>query len=204
VIQCGLQAVMVSVAMISLVSVAVSSLLDAGPAVYGWNEDQRWTLARVAQLIRALCRISYTPAGYLVSAAPAGLEPAGAGASRRRARQRGNHHVDEGDLAAGGTTRRDRLRCSAGCRASAVGRANCVGMGQLDRSPRRGDAETDHCPELADGLPVPDLHTGAQPGGSIDQLTVLVKTRLKKMQHRPGLIDSFIAETGLTLATDPP
>jgi transposase len=39
---------------------------------------------------------------------------------------------------------------------------------------------------------------------SIDQLTVLVKTRLKKMQYRPGLIDAFIAETGLILATDPP
>jgi len=39
---------------------------------------------------------------------------------------------------------------------------------------------------------------------SIDQLAVLVKTRLKKMQYRPGLIDAFIAETGLILATDPP
>jgi putative transposase len=39
---------------------------------------------------------------------------------------------------------------------------------------------------------------------SIDQLTVLVKTRLKKMQYRPCLVDAFIAETGLILATDPP
>lgn len=38
----------------------------------------------------------------------------------------------------------------------------------------------------------------------IDQLAALVKTRLKKMQYRPSLIDAFIAETGLILTTDPP
>jgi transposase len=30
--------------------------LDAGPAAYGWDEDQRWTLARLAELIRRLSR----------------------------------------------------------------------------------------------------------------------------------------------------
>jgi transposase len=43
--------------------VRLQSALDAGPAVYGWNEDQRWTLAWVAQLVRALFRVSYTPRG---------------------------------------------------------------------------------------------------------------------------------------------
>jgi hypothetical protein len=33
----------------------------------------------------------------------------------------------------------------------------------------------------------------------IDQLTVLVKTRLRPMQYRPGLIDGFLAKTGLDL-----
>jgi hypothetical protein len=28
---------------------------------------------------------------------------------------------------------------------------------------------------------------------------VLVKTRLKRMQYRPGLIDGFLAKTGLDL-----
>jgi len=37
--------------------------LDAGPAVYGWDEDQRWTLARVAQLITRLFGVSYTLRG---------------------------------------------------------------------------------------------------------------------------------------------
>jgi transposase len=37
--------------------------LDAGPAAYGWNSDRRWTLARVAELIRRLFRVSYTLRG---------------------------------------------------------------------------------------------------------------------------------------------
>jgi putative transposase len=32
-----------------------------------------------------------------------------------------------------------------------------------------------------------------------DQLTALVKTRLKRVQYRPGLIDGFLAKTGLGL-----
>ena len=34
---------------------------------------------------------------------------------------------------------------------------------------------------------------------NISQLTALVKTRLKRMQYRPGLIDGFLAGTGLDL-----
>lgn len=41
----------------------LQSELDAGPAVHGWDEDQRWTLARVAQLIERLFGVSYTPRG---------------------------------------------------------------------------------------------------------------------------------------------
>ena len=37
--------------------------LDLGPAAYGWEEDQRWTLARVAALIRRLFRVPYTLRG---------------------------------------------------------------------------------------------------------------------------------------------
>ena len=33
----------------------------------------------------------------------------------------------------------------------------------------------------------------------ISQLTALIKTRLKPMQYRPGLIDGFLAGTGLDL-----
>ena len=33
----------------------------------------------------------------------------------------------------------------------------------------------------------------------IDQLAALIKTRLKRMQYRPGLVDGFLAKTGLDL-----
>ena len=34
----------------------------------------------------------------------------------------------------------------------------------------------------------------------IDQLTALVRTRLRRMQYRPGLLEGFLAKTGLDLA----
>lgn len=39
---------------------------------------------------------------------------------------------------------------------------------------------------------------------TIDQLAAIVRTRLKSIQYRPGLIDGFIAETGLVIAPRPP
>ena len=37
--------------------------LDAGPAAYGWAQDQRWTLARVAVLTGRLIHVHYTLRG---------------------------------------------------------------------------------------------------------------------------------------------
>ncbi|MFJ5841859.1 winged helix-turn-helix domain-containing protein [Streptomyces shenzhenensis] len=37
--------------------------LEAGPAAHGWTEDQRWTPARVAELIHRLFGHRYTPRG---------------------------------------------------------------------------------------------------------------------------------------------
>ena len=37
--------------------------LDAGPAAHGWDEDQCWTLARIAELIAERFRVSYTIGG---------------------------------------------------------------------------------------------------------------------------------------------
>lgn len=34
---------------------------------------------------------------------------------------------------------------------------------------------------------------------NLAQLTTLVKTRLKRMQYRPGLLDGFLASTSLDL-----
>ncbi|GAA2215678.1 hypothetical protein GCM10009850_111460 [Nonomuraea monospora] len=41
----------------------LEAALDAGPAVWGWIEDQRWTLARVTVLVGRLFHLSYTPRG---------------------------------------------------------------------------------------------------------------------------------------------
>jgi putative transposase len=35
---------------------------------------------------------------------------------------------------------------------------------------------------------------------NLAQLTVLVKTRLTRMQYRPGLLEGFLASTGLDLS----
>ncbi|MFI1357960.1 hypothetical protein ACH4TV_30890 [Streptomyces sp. NPDC020898] len=41
----------------------VAALRDAGPGVCGFEDDQRWTLARVADLIGRICHVSYTLTG---------------------------------------------------------------------------------------------------------------------------------------------
>jgi putative transposase len=40
--------------------------LDRGPAAHGWTEDQRWTLARIAVLVRRLFKVSYSLKGMLL------------------------------------------------------------------------------------------------------------------------------------------
>jgi transposase len=66
--------------------------LDAGPAVYGWREDQRWTLARVAELIRRLFAVSYTLRGVSYLLHRIGFTPQ---VAAQRAAER-----DEGKIAA--------------------------------------------------------------------------------------------------------
>ncbi|MBT2509459.1 transposase [Streptomyces sp. ISL-98] len=39
---------------------------------------------------------------------------------------------------------------------------------------------------------------------ALDQLEVLVRNRLKRLQYRPHTLDGFIAGTGLTLETSAP
>jgi transposase len=41
----------------------LEALLEAGPAAHGWDEDQRWTLARVTELVRRRFGVDYTLAG---------------------------------------------------------------------------------------------------------------------------------------------
>src|SRR5437773_77122 len=41
----------------------LDTVLDAGPAAWGWDEDQCWTLARIADLVRRRFGVDYTLAG---------------------------------------------------------------------------------------------------------------------------------------------
>lgn len=41
----------------------LAQALEEGPAAHGFAEDQRWTLARVADLIARLFHVRYTPRG---------------------------------------------------------------------------------------------------------------------------------------------
>src|SRR6266487_2804151 len=41
----------------------LETVLDAGPAVHGWDEDQCWTLARITEVVRRRFGVDYTLAG---------------------------------------------------------------------------------------------------------------------------------------------
>ena len=41
----------------------LETLLDGGPAAWGWDEDRCWTLARVVEVIRGRFQAAYTLAG---------------------------------------------------------------------------------------------------------------------------------------------
>ncbi len=41
----------------------LAALLEAGPAAWGWDEDQCWTLARIAEVVRRRFKVDYTLAG---------------------------------------------------------------------------------------------------------------------------------------------
>ena len=41
----------------------LQTVLEAGPAAWGWDDDQRWTLARIAEVARHRFQVGYTLAG---------------------------------------------------------------------------------------------------------------------------------------------
>jgi transposase len=41
----------------------LEAALEQGPAAHGWSEDQCWTLARIAEVIKELFGVSYTLGG---------------------------------------------------------------------------------------------------------------------------------------------
>ena len=38
----------------------------------------------------------------------------------------------------------------------------------------------------------------------MDQLAVIIKNRLKRIQYGPAFIEAFLAQTGLTIEHEPP
>jgi transposase len=66
--------------------------LEGGPALWGWDEDQRWTLGRVTTLIGRLFHVRYTLRGTSYLLHRLGFTPQ---APVRRAAER-----DEGAIAA--------------------------------------------------------------------------------------------------------
>jgi transposase len=84
----------------------LATLLAAGPAAWGWDEDQCWTLARIAEVIRGRFTADYTLAGVDLLLYRIGwsvqVGPPGHGAGRG-----GDRAVEAGELAADKRTAAD-------------------------------------------------------------------------------------------------
>ena len=77
----------------------LATLLDAGPAAWGWDEDQCWTLARITEVVRRRFGVDYTLAGMDLLLHRIGWSvqvPARRAAERNEARDR---RLAGGDLA---------------------------------------------------------------------------------------------------------
>src|SRR5437764_5679242 len=80
----------------------LAQALEQGPAADGFDEDQRWTLARVADLIARLFHTRYTLRGMSYLLHRMGSPP-GAHAPGHRTRRRRHRDVAEGGVAGGKT-----------------------------------------------------------------------------------------------------
>ena len=61
----------------------LEAVLDAGPAASGWDEDQCWSLARVAEVIWVRFKVELHPGGGGSAVAPDRVERAGPGPAGR-------------------------------------------------------------------------------------------------------------------------
>ena len=84
---------------------ALDLALEAGPLAAGW-EDQRWTLARVRDLVASKFGVQYTIPGIRYLLRRRRLDLPDRRPPRDRARRRRGRGVEEGDLAADKGTRR--------------------------------------------------------------------------------------------------
>jgi transposase len=153
------------------------AVLDAGPAAQGW-EDQCWSLARIAEVVRRRFGAEYTLAGLDLLLHRIGWSvqvPA------RRAAER-----DEAAIAA---WTEQTWPVVKGRRRTWV----------------RVPAAADLPPYGHELNPVEPIWSHLKRSlanlakRNLAQLTALIKTRLRRMQYRPGLLGGFLASTGLDL-----
>src|SRR2546430_2551090 len=150
----------------------LEEVLDAGPAAAGYL-DQCWTLARVAEQVWERFGVEYTLAGMAVLLHRLGWAapvPAPRGARR-----------------AGGSGPPRRGGRPAATKA---------------RPRRRRGGSPPYAPELN---PVEPVWSNLKRSlanlvkRDINQLTALVRTRLRRMQYQPGLLEGFLAKPRLDL-----
>lgn len=86
----------------------LAQALEQGPAAHGFGEDQRWTLARVAELIARLFHTRYTLRGVSYLLHRMGFSPQVPAHQRGRTRRGSDRHLAAGDVAGGKTVAAER------------------------------------------------------------------------------------------------
>ena len=84
----------------------LETALEAGPAAWGWDEDQCWTLARIAEVVRRRFTVNYTLAGLDLLLHRIGWSVQGPGPACCRAGRGAHRRVAAGGLADGKGPRR--------------------------------------------------------------------------------------------------
>ncbi|MFF7313183.1 transposase [Streptomyces sp. NPDC008137] len=202
----------------------LETVLDAGPAASGWS-DQCWTLARIAEIVRRQFGVEYTLAGLDLlphrtkRVSMAALICAKAG---HRPRLIYRIHLDRGPAKGRrkGFTETDYARLLDDAAHQQLGGPIVLVWDNLNTHVSRTMRELiaarlwltvyqlpPYAPELNPVEGVWSLLKRSLTNltkQSLDQLTRLVKTRLKRMQYRPCLIDGLVAKTGLDLQCSVP
>ena len=227
------------------------AVLEAGPAVWGWDEDQCWTLARIAEVVRRRFGVEYTLAdlgAWLCFEDESGQgvrPPKGRTWGRRghtpvvKVTGASNKRVSVAALIAVKPGHRPRLiyRVHQGRRQAKDGRKGFTEADYarlLDAAHQQlggplvivWDNLNTHVSGVMAGLiaardwltvyripayahelnPVEPVWSHLKRSlanlakRNLAQLTALVKTRLKRMQYRPSLLDGFLASTRLDLS----
>jgi len=117
------------------------AVLGAGPAAWGWDEDQCWTLARIAEVVRRRFGVEYTLAGLDLLLHRIGWSvqvPARRAAERDEAQIVRWREEAWPVIKASSSAGWSRGRKWPGCRLRLAGVAAAGGLGVVLRGGRRG------------------------------------------------------------------